>query len=172
MIVATLESVLILDKAEQLAKAIICSDIAEDYRKCYKELHEDMEVQALIQQFTAMKERYEEVQRFGKYHPDYTFVSTKMRELKRSVDLHDKIAAFKRVETALQKLLDEVSVAIGSEVSSSIKVPTGNPFLMLVAVVAVVVLAGVAAVKRGKSPRFLEDRRKRIQSLSCNVINF
>ncbi|MGQ0518661.1 YlbF family regulator, partial [Bacillus sp. D-CC] len=32
------------------------------------------------------------------------------------------------VETALQKLLDEVSVAIGSEVSSSIKVPTGNPF--------------------------------------------
>lgn len=82
MIVATLESVLILDKAEQLAKAIICSDIAEDYRKCYKELQEDMEVQTLIQQFTAMKERYEEVQRFGKYHPDYTFVSTKMRGVK------------------------------------------------------------------------------------------
>lgn len=73
MIVATLESVLILDKAEQLAKAIICSDIAEDYRKCYKELQEDMEVQTLIQQFTAMKERYEEVQRFGKYHPDFRF---------------------------------------------------------------------------------------------------
>ena len=36
MIVATLESVLILDKAEQLAKAIICSDIAEDYRKYYR----------------------------------------------------------------------------------------------------------------------------------------
>ena len=87
-----------------------------------------MELQTLIQQFTAMKERYEEVQRFGKYHPDYTTVSMKMRELKRSVDLHDKVAAFKRAETALQKLLDEVSVAIGSEVSSSIKVPTGNPF--------------------------------------------
>lgn len=128
MIVATLESVLILDKAEQLAKAIICSDIAEDYRKYYRELHEDIELQTLIQQFTAMKERYEEVQRFGKYHPDYTTVSMKMRELKRSVDLHDKVAAFKRAETALQKLLDEVSVAIGSEVSSSIKVPTGNPF--------------------------------------------
>ncbi len=55
MIVATLESVLILDKAEQLAKAIICSDIAEDYRKCYKDLHEDMEVQTLIQQFTAIE---------------------------------------------------------------------------------------------------------------------
>ncbi len=44
---------------------------------------------------------------------------------------------------------------------------------MLVAVVAVVVPAEVAVVKkRGKSPRFLEDRRKRIQSLSCNVIKF
>lgn len=59
-----------------------------------------MELQTLIQQFTAMKERYEEVQRFGKYHPDYTTVSMKMRELKRSVDLHDKVAAFKE-----QKLL-------------------------------------------------------------------
>ena len=54
-----------------------------------------MELQTLIQQFTAMKERYEEVQRFGKYHPDYTTVSMKMRELKRSVDLHDKVALLK-----------------------------------------------------------------------------
>lgn len=128
MIVATLESVMILDKAERLAKAVICSDIAENYRKCYKVLQEDLEAQTLINQFTAMKERYEEVQRFGKYHPDYTVVSTKMRELKRSIDLHEKIAAFKNAENTLQKLLDEVSVAIGSEVSSAIKVPTGNPF--------------------------------------------
>ncbi len=39
-----------------------------------------------------------------------------------------RLQLLKRAETALQKLLDEVSVAIGSEVSSSIKVPTGNPF--------------------------------------------
>ncbi len=105
MIVATLESVLILDKAEQLAKAIICSDIAEDYRKYYRELHEDIELQTLIQQFTAMKERYEEVQRFGKYHPDYTTVSMKMRELKRSVDLHDKVAAFKKSRNCFAEVI-------------------------------------------------------------------
>ncbi|ABS22870.1 MULTISPECIES: YlbF family regulator [Bacillus cereus group] len=128
MIVATLESVLILDKAEQLAQAVVYSDIAENYRKCFKDLQEDSEAQELIRQFAAMKERYEEVRRFGKYHPDYAFVSKKMRELKRSVDLHDKIAAFKKAESNLQKLLDEVSVVIGSEISSSIKVPTGNPF--------------------------------------------
>lgn len=128
MIVATLESVMILEKAEQLARAVVCSDIAERYRECYKALQQEEEVQALIQQFTAMKERYEEVQRFGKYHPDFTSVTKQMRELKRSVDLHDKIAAFKRAENDLQKLLDEISVIVGSEVSPSIKVPTGNPF--------------------------------------------
>ncbi|WP_369902913.1 YlbF family regulator [Bacillus manliponensis] len=128
MIVATLESVIILEKAEQLAKAVVCSDIAQQYRECYKVLKQDEEVQALIQQFTAMKERYEEVQRFGKYHPDFTFVTKQMRELKRSVDLHEKIAAFKKAENDLQKLLDEISVIVGSEVSPSIKVPTGNPF--------------------------------------------
>ncbi|CAM4031402.1 regulator [Bacillus manliponensis] len=128
MIVATLESVMMLEKAEQLAKAVVCSDIAEQYRECYKVLKQDEEVQALIQQFTAMKERYDEVQRFGKYHPDFTFVTKQMRELKRSVDLHEKIAAFKKAENDLQKLLDEISVIVGSEVSPSIKVPTGNPF--------------------------------------------
>ena len=113
-----------------------------------------MELQTLIQQFTAMKERYEEVQRFGKYHPDYTTVSMKMRELKRSVDLHDKVAAFKRAETALQKLLDEVSVAIGSEVSSSIKVPTGNPFFDAGGCGGGCGTGGGVVVKRGDVPRF------------------
>lgn len=128
MIVATLESVMILESAEHLAKAVVRSDIAEQYRKCYKVLRQDEEVQVLIGQFTAMKERYEEVQRFGKYHPDFTSVTKQMRELKRAVDLHEKIAAFKKAENDLQKLLDEISVIVGSEISSSIKVPTGNPF--------------------------------------------
>ena len=128
MIVATLESVMILDKAEQLAKAVVLSDIAEQYRKSYYTLQQDSEVQMLIGQFTAMKERYEEVQRFGKYHPDYTSVSKQMRELKRTVDLHEKIAAFKKAENDLQKLLDEISGIMGAEISPAIKVPTGNPF--------------------------------------------
>lgn len=128
MIVATLESVMILERAEHLAKAVVRSDIAEHYRKCYEVLRQDGEVQALIEKFTAMKERYEEVQRFGKYHPDFTSVTKQMRELKRTVDLHEKIAAFKKAENDLQKLLDEISVIVGSEISPSIKVPTGNPF--------------------------------------------
>jgi cell fate (sporulation/competence/biofilm development) regulator YlbF (YheA/YmcA/DUF963 family) len=128
MIIATLESVMVLDEAEQLARMIIQSETAEHYRQCYNRLQKDEAAQKLIQRFSKMKDRYEEVQRFGKYHPDYSSVSKEMRQLKRDVDLHDTIAAFKKAETEMQKLLDEVSVIIGREISPSIKVPTGNPF--------------------------------------------
>nr|WP_247739206.1 YlbF family regulator [Bacillus sp. 165] len=126
--IATLESVLILDQAEALAGMIIQSEIGERYRQRLYTLQQDAVAQELIRKFTAMKERYEEVQRFGKYHPDYHVVTKAIRELKRQVDLHETIANFKQAENEIQKLLDEVSVVIGQEVSSSIKVPSGNPF--------------------------------------------
>ncbi|MBO9130288.1 YlbF family regulator [Bacillus sp. 165] len=128
MMIATLESVLILDQAEALAGMIIQSEIGERYRQRLYTLQQDAVAQELIRKFTAMKERYEEVQRFGKYHPDYHVVTKAIRELKRQVDLHETIANFKQAENEIQKLLDEVSVVIGQEVSSSIKVPSGNPF--------------------------------------------
>ncbi len=126
--IATFESVLILDQAEALARMVIQSEIAERYRQCLYTLQHDAVAQELIRKFTAMKDRYEEVQRFGKYHPDYHVVTKEMRELKRQVDLHETIANFKKAENEVQKLLDEISVIIGQEVSPSIKVPTGNPF--------------------------------------------
>ncbi|MFD3448021.1 YlbF family regulator [Microbacteriaceae bacterium 4G12] len=128
MIIATLESVMILDEAEYLAHMIIQSQQAQYYRECYYRLQQDEAAQELIKTFGEMKERYEEVQRFGKYHPDFSVVSKQIREIKRNVDLHETIAAFKKAEQEVQKLLDEVSVILGREISPAIKVPTGNPF--------------------------------------------
>ncbi|WP_416826962.1 YlbF family regulator [Ectobacillus polymachus] len=128
MIIATLESVRVLDETDQLSRMIIQSELAMTYRQSLAALKCDKEAQALIQKFVAMKERYEEVQRFGKYHPDYKMIKKQIREIKREVDLHDTIVAFKMAENHLQKLLDEISMIIGKEISPSIKVPTGNPF--------------------------------------------
>ncbi len=75
-----------------------------------------------------MKDLYEDVQRFGRYHPDYKEIMVKTRERKREMDLDENIANFRRVENELQSLLDEVSVMIARSVSEQIKVPTGNPF--------------------------------------------
>ena len=88
----------------------------------------NQETQQKIKAFAAMKERYEEVQRFGKYHPDYKEVMGKIRILKREVDLDGHVAELRKAENDLQDLLDEISVMLGKSVSPSVKVPTGNPF--------------------------------------------
>ncbi|MFS0861363.1 YlbF family regulator [Fredinandcohnia sp. 179-A 10B2 NHS] len=126
--IATIERVFILEEAENIASMILQSELADEYRSCLYKLQKDREAQRLINDFQKMKDKYEEVQRFGKYHPDFRTVSKETRELKRKLDLHETIAAFKKAEDDLQKILDEISVLLGRSVSEYIKVPTGNPY--------------------------------------------
>lgn len=65
---ATLESVQIIDMAEDIAKMIINSDIADEYRQCLYMMKTNRETQNKINKFIKLKEQYEEVQRFGRYH--------------------------------------------------------------------------------------------------------
>ncbi|WP_453997164.1 YlbF family regulator [Bacillus nitroreducens] len=126
--IATTERVEILDEARNLSLMILQSELAEEYRSCLYTLQKDREAQKLIAEFQVMKEKYEEVQRFGRYHPDFRTVSKETRELKRKLDLHETIADFKKAEDNLQGVLDEISVILGGAVSKHIKVPTGNPY--------------------------------------------
>ncbi|MGM7720249.1 YlbF family regulator [uncultured Metabacillus sp.] len=125
---ATMESMLLLDQADHLAELVLQSEPAEAYRRSYYRLKNDKNAQQLISQFTKTKDLYEDVQRFGKYHPDYRKISKEMRDIKRELDLNESVATFKKAENELQALLDEISVQVGQAVSEHIKVPTGNPF--------------------------------------------
>ncbi|CAM3694521.1 YlbF family regulator [Mesobacillus zeae] len=125
---ATMERIDLLEKAGNLAGLIKDSEPAENYRQCLYRLQQDKKSQDKIKAFADMKLRYEEVQRFGRYHPDYKEVMGQIRILKREMDLDETVAEFKKAENELQSLLDEVSVIIGRSVSKSVKVPTGNPF--------------------------------------------
>lgn len=125
---ATTERILLLDEAEELAKIILQSDIVEQYQISFYKLKSNKESQRKINAFIRLKDRYEEVQRFGKYHPDYKLVMGQIRDVKREMDLDDLVAEFKRAENDFQQLLDEVSMIIGKSVSIHVKVPTGNPF--------------------------------------------
>jgi cell fate (sporulation/competence/biofilm development) regulator YlbF (YheA/YmcA/DUF963 family) len=127
-VLATIERMEILDSADELSQWILNSDVAENYRKSLYKLRNNIDTQRKIQKFSRMKESYEEVQRFGRYHPDYKTVMKEIRELKRDMDLDDNVAEFRRSENELQDLLDKVSQIIGHSVSKNVKVPTGNPF--------------------------------------------
>ncbi|MGG1367217.1 YlbF family regulator [Priestia megaterium] len=124
----TMRTVELLDESDHVAHMVLQSDVAENYRQCLYRLNKDSHAQALIAEFVKIKEQYEDVQRFGKYHPDYKTITRQVRDVKRQVDLHATIAAFKKAESELQKLLDEISVILGQAVSEHVKVPTGNPF--------------------------------------------
>lgn len=125
---ATSERIRLLEHAENLANMITKSDIADQYRSCLYKLKNSEESQRKIRDFSKLKEQYEDVQRFGKYHPDYKKIMIQVREAKRELDLDPLVAEFKLAENDLQNLLDEISVYLGGAVSKQIKVPTGNPF--------------------------------------------
>lgn len=125
---ATLERMEILDQAELLSEMVLQSEVFNYYSSCLYNVRSNKDTQLKIRAFIREKELYEEVQRFGRYHPDYQKVMKNIRELKREMDMDDHVAEFKKAENDLQALLDEISVIIGKSVSEQIKVPTGNPF--------------------------------------------
>ncbi|WEG15007.1 YlbF family regulator [Pullulanibacillus sp. KACC 23026] len=104
------------------------SEPFERYKESKKRLEQDQQAISLLRRFVKLRERYDEVQRFGKYHPDYHEVIQEMMEVKRDVDLNDIIAEYKQAEAELESLLNDISLSIAGAVSPSIKVPTGDPF--------------------------------------------
>ncbi len=120
---ATMEIVDILDQSESIGKMVMDSEVMQNYQQAKQELGSDADAQRLIQDFTSMKDQYEDVQRFGRYHPDYSNIMKRVRGVKREMDMHEKVARFKKAEREVQKLLDEISQSVAFSVSEQIKVP-------------------------------------------------
>ncbi|NGQ94756.1 YlbF family regulator [Brevibacillus sp. SYP-B805] len=127
--VVTVDMAELVTEAHELSRMINQSREVEAYLAAKEQMAQDPEAQRLLAMFQKKKAEYEDVQRFGKYHPDYDRVSTEVRQLKRSLEMLDTVQAFKRAEDALDTLLYQVSRMIADAVSPSIKVPSNNPFL-------------------------------------------
>lgn len=117
----------ILEETERLNQFIIQSEEARMYRQSKQRLLEDEEAQNLIRRFVQKKEEFEEVARFGRFHPDYHRVREEMFRIKRTMDSHPAVARFKKAEKDLESILHEVSKIIAHAVSDSIKVPSQSP---------------------------------------------
>ncbi|UOQ85469.1 YlbF family regulator [Gracilibacillus salinarum] len=120
---ANLEVIDLLDKSEALGQMVLDSDVKQEFDQAKQRMENDQEAQHLINQFNNMKESYDEVERFGRYHPDYSKIMKEIRVVKREMDMHDTIATYKLAETNLQKLLDEISQLVAFSVSDKVKVP-------------------------------------------------
>src|SRR5699024_11555578 len=92
-------------------------------KKAKKELLMNEQAQSIIKNFSNIKEQYEDVQRFGHYHPDYHEIMKNVRSTKRKMDMDPYVAAFKLAERNLQRFLDDVSEYIAESVSEQVMVP-------------------------------------------------
>lgn len=118
----------VLNKSEHLNQMILNSHRYHDYVEQYKAMQQSKEVNQMKQSFLKQKEKYDEVMRFRRYHPDYMEVMLKTRRMKKEIDMHPLVAAAKKAEMELQTLLDEVLVIVTNQISSGIMVERGNPF--------------------------------------------
>lgn len=126
--IATMESMSLLDETDQLASMVIQSELYKRYLFCRSQVAHNETAQNLIGQFQKTREKYDEVQRFGRYHPDFKPVIRRMMAVKRQLDMDPMIAEYKRSEKELNDLLGKISFQFARCVSDSIKVPTGDPF--------------------------------------------
>ncbi|MGJ9381294.1 regulator [Salipaludibacillus neizhouensis] len=126
--VTTMTDINILQESHQFSEIILESDTFNDYVDLKQQVQSNKEAQTMLRHFRSLKESYDEVQRFGKYHPDFKKITKEVREYKRELDTHPLIAEYKNAEKELENLLNEVSQIIALAVSPQIKVPTGNPF--------------------------------------------
>lgn len=126
--IMTYEWAEITDFADELSQMILQSEQADLYRAAYASVYNDKNLADEIQAFARLKEQYEEVQRFGKYHPEYSRVMKQIRVDKRRLDLNEKVAHLRLTENELQDLMDQVSFILGRSVSEAVKIPSTNPF--------------------------------------------
>lgn len=122
------EWVAIIEHAEELVEFVASSEVVETYNIARHAVYADDVLVKQIKEFTYLKERYEEVQRFGRYHPDYKTVMKDIRLRKRELDMNERVAQLRLAENDVQQLLDDISLIIGRSVSEAVKVPLGNGF--------------------------------------------
>ncbi|PNZ31465.1 putative DUF964-containing protein [Staphylococcus petrasii] len=124
----TEETMSILDDIDALSDMIVQSQLYHDYREAQERLDKDDEAHLMYQAFLKSKMKYDEVMRFGKYHPDYQHVMMDTRRRKRAYEMLPVVMDYKSKEVALQNLIDEVVSKIAFSVSENVKIEAGNPF--------------------------------------------
>ncbi|WP_232330819.1 MULTISPECIES: YlbF family regulator [Thermoactinomyces] len=123
----TLDMTEILLAAYRLADQINNSQEVQHYLECKKRMEEDPEAQKMIREFQKLKDRYEEAQRFGIFHPNYHEAKEAALSYQKKLRQYPVVRDCFEAEERLDQLLHAVSLTIARSVSPSIKVPGNDP---------------------------------------------
>ncbi len=99
---------------------------SKDYQRLlvlHQMIKTDPTISQLVGQFNNYKEKYQEVQKYGKYHPNLKEVQLAFSKAKTSLYSHKVIQEYKQLEKQIQSLLDRISTEIAEAISPKIKHP-------------------------------------------------
>lgn len=113
----------LINLAYELSDEIKNSNEYQKLIKLKKIIDTDQDIKTLISDFNKIKIKYEEVRKYGKYHPNLKDVQLQLQAIKEQVFEHPVIKEYKQLEKHLQKVLDQVSKEIATSVSNNIKHP-------------------------------------------------
>ena len=92
------------DTIEELVTAITQTEQAKTYQVAKIAFDTDESLQEMIADFTLKKTAYEQVADYAAYLPEVKDKKKVLYKLKRQLDLHPKVIAFRQAEVALQEL--------------------------------------------------------------------
>ena len=113
----------VVDKTYELIDEIKSSNEFKRLLELDKMIKSNQELVTLIDSFNKIKSKYDEVSKYGKYHPDLKSVQIELSLKKEEVYTNEIIKEYKQLEKDLQTRLDFISKEIASSVSSKIKHP-------------------------------------------------
>ncbi|MFB8625236.1 YlbF family regulator [Enterococcus casseliflavus] len=116
------------DQIDSLVTAIKASETCRNYQIAKQTMHQDPVAQELMRTFLEKKLDFERIEAYGAYAPDFKEKKRAMRTAKRQLDLNEQVSEYRWSETQLQRLLDELTVAISTCFSPTVKVDAGSPF--------------------------------------------
>ena len=91
--------------------------------KLKKLMNSDETIIKLITDFNKAKNKYSEVSKYGKYHPDLKEVRITLAKTKEELFTNEIVGEYKKIEKEIQNLLDDVSRKIAKCISPKIKHP-------------------------------------------------
>ncbi len=113
----------ILEKVYDVVDEMKNSDAYKRLMELKQLMEQSPEVQAKAALFQKQYERYEEVKRYGKFHPDLKTTQKVFQEAKIALYEDLFVSEYKQLEQTIQKELDTISKTIATTISHKIKHP-------------------------------------------------
>lgn len=113
----------IIEKTYELVDELKAQDSYKRILELKKEIDQNPEIKKLVEAFQKLNIKFEEVSKYGKYHPDLKTVQQDFSKAKTALYTNEIVKEYKTLEKDLQRTLDHCSSEIATAVSAKIKHP-------------------------------------------------